>query len=127
MSYQIHAYIEINTGKGWQMYAGPPCFADQADGNLAPASWGGRNFAVYYGHSGERGLPPDLSPGVRQLIDQQQLTWGDDVINRPSWMTLAEIQQFSDQDRHQELAHFDLQFLQGLVNDHALRVVFWAI
>lgn len=127
MSYQVFAYIEILTEQGWQLHAEPHRYADQADGNLAPGSWGGRNFAVYDQRAQGRGLPTDLSRGVKRLIDRQKSQWGEDAINRPNWLSLAELQRFQQADIEQEYAHFDVQFLLEQDTEQGLRVVFWAI
>lgn len=127
MSVSVYAYLERKAGDHWELVhalAPSPEFAGQpVPTNIAPGSWGKRNFAHTYEVSGERGLPEDLSNGLSDFVRAQF-----PEPNRPSWMTLAEIVQHLKADAAGTYAHFDCDTLiaQGAAPASDLRVVFWA-
>ena len=129
MSVSIYAFIEHKSASGWCLYKDMDRKHHEPGFNLAPISWGRYNFDRYYEQSAEKGLPEDLSPGIQQIIEKQQADWGDDAINRPSWLSLQEILDIYKHDREHRYAHFDMEFLQQLECKlkQDIRVIFWAI
>lgn len=124
MSVSVFAFVECCQDKQWQLYEAVGSRHQQPRSNMAPESWGQFNFRVYYEQSQERGLPQDLSPGLRTIIDQ----FFGGQINRPSWMTLAEIIDFYHQDKSGRYAHLDWVILNSIQahQQQDIRVVFWA-
>lgn len=127
MSTTVYAFLEIFDDDGWR-FAGNFVEDEAYDfelvpENIAPASWGKFNFAVYYNASGEKGLPPDASPSLRQFIGR---CWPSQ--NRPSWMTIAEMRAFYESDQDHRYAHFDFERLASAFDlpEAHIRVVFWA-
>lgn len=126
MSSWVYACLERRSEQGWEL-AQPLRPDPQFDGdlvpvNVAPESWGKGNFAHYYAISGERDLPVDLSEALRRFLDRH---W--EVVNRPSWMSLAEIAGHERADVNGVHAHLNAADLRtGDCADDQLRVVFWA-
>jgi hypothetical protein len=128
MSVTVYAFVEYKSNIDWLLFTDMNKKYHEPGYNLAPTSWGNYNFTRYYEQSREKGLPDDLSSGIQKIIEQQQADWGDDVINRPSWISLQEILDFYLQDTENRYAHFDFEFLQQLKEklNQDIRVVFWA-
>ena len=128
MSITVCAFIECQQQDHWQLFKVNELADNEPPYNFAPQSWGKFNFNIYYQHSGEKGLPDDLSVGLKQLIETQLNQLGDDVLNRPSWMSLDELLEFFKVDVDCRYAHFDLDYLQQLQEllNADIRVVFWA-
>ena len=91
--------------------------------NVVPDSWGKFNFNKYYEVSGERGLPDDLSSELRAFMAAFF-----PELNRPSWMTAAEIVVFAEWDENGRFAHLHLEpFIeQYQLPSEQMRLVFWA-
>ncbi len=127
MSTRVFAYWETLTGSAWELLEAVS--AEEEFGhalvphNAAPSSWGSYNFRIYYHASGERDLPDDLSAELRTFIQKH---W--DYVNRPSWMSLAEIVAFYEQDADHRYAHIPFEHLltDGAVPPPPIRLVFWA-
>lgn len=128
MSVTVYAFVEYKSNIDWLLFTDMNKKYHEPGYNLAPTSWGNYNFTRYYEQSREKGLPNDLSSGLKKIIEQQQADWGDDAINRPSWLSLQEILDCYEHDNEHRFAHFDIEFLQRLEHKlkQAIRVVFWA-
>lgn len=124
MSVSVFAFVECGQDNRWQLYEAAGSRHQEPRSNIAPESWGQFNFRVYYDQSLEKGLPDNLSKGVRAIISQ----YFDGQINRPSWMSLAEIIGFHQQDKLGRYAHFDCEALINIQEQQQqdIRVVFWA-
>jgi hypothetical protein len=128
MAVTVCAFIEYQQQNHWQLLKASE-WADKAPPhNFAPQSWGQFNFNIYYQHSGEKGLPKDLSAGLQYIIETQLNKYNDDGLNRPSWMSLEELIDFFETDVDGQFAHFDLDYLQQVHEslNADIRVVFWA-
>ena len=127
MSVYVYAFLERQLADGWELASPVGIDCDYGAAivplNIAPPSWGSFNFRHYYEISGERGLPTDMSEVLQAYIATH---WQQ--LNRPSWMSLAEVQRHYDQDTNGRYAHLDAATLMasgGAAADQ-LRVVFWA-
>ena len=127
MGTNVYAFLEIKQSNQW-VFAGQFVADDEYGGelvpqNIAPASWGKYNFAVYYEASGEKGFPPDLSTAVRQFVATH---WPE--ANRPSWMTVADMRQFYESPDSSQYAHLDFETLAQPhdLPETDIRIVFWA-
>lgn len=114
MSITVCAFIVYQQHDHWQLFKANELADNEPPYNFAPQSWGKFNFNIYYQYSGEKGLPDDLSVGLKQLIETQLNEFGDDALNRPSWMSLEELLEFFKSDENYRYAHFDLVYLQQL-------------
>jgi len=128
MGVTVCAFIESHQKDRWQLFKANDLADNEPPHNFAPQSWGQYNFKIYYQQSGEKGLPDDLSVGLKQLIETQLNQFGDDALNRPSWMSLEELFEFFTSDENCRYAHFDLDYLQQLHEslNADVRVVFWS-
>ena len=128
MSTYVCAFIEYQIDGCWQLYDAAELAEREPPYNFAPQPWGEYNFNIYYQQSGEKDLPEDLSAGLKQIIEAQLKRFEDDALNRPSWMSLAELLQFFASDVDYQYAHLDLAYLQQLQEslNTDVRVVFWA-
>ncbi|MCX7553218.1 hypothetical protein OS175_04965 [Marinicella sp. S1101] len=129
MGWMCFVLVEIRQEQGWCLFNDRQQPHHQPGFNLAPQSWGGRNYAHYYNCAQAQELPQDLSPGVAEIIHSNQQRWGKDAINRPCCFTLEELLAIHEADRDQVHAHFDVIFLQALANQlkRPLRLVCWLI
>lgn len=127
MSISVYAFIEIQRETAWELFRDFDKRYHEPPFNLAPLTWGEFNFSKYYEFSQEKGLPKNLSPDLAQIIEQQKIQFGDDAINRPSWISYEEILDFYQQDTENLYAHFDFKFLGQLKEKQKqdIRVVFW--
>ncbi len=128
MSTYVCAFIEYHLDGCWHLFDVAVWADREPPYNFAPSSWGEFNFSIYYQQSAEKGLPDDLSVGLGEIIEAQLSKFNDEVLNRPSWMSLQELLQFFNDDESFRYAHFDLGYLEQLraVLKSEIRVVFWA-
>lgn len=129
MSWDCFAFVELRHGTAWRLYQDFKKPHHEPAFNLAPASWGGRNYAHLYEQASNCDLPDDVSSGVAAIIQDQQDTWGMDTINRPCWFSLEELKTILEADKQQAQGHLDVSFLHDLVSTQSIpvRVVCWAI
>lgn len=128
MSVSVCAFIEFHHKGRWQLFKDNDLADSEPSHNFAPPSWGAFNFSIYYQQSGEKGLPKDLSTGLKKIIKTHLNQFNDDALNRPSWMSFDELLEFFNSDADCRYAHFDLDYLQQLqaTLNANIRVVFWA-
>jgi len=128
MSTRFCAFIEYHLDGSWQLFDVAELAANEPPYNFAPQPWGEYNFNVYYQQSDEKGLPNDLSDGLQTIITKQLNKFNDEALNRPSWMSMAELVEFSNSDKDIRYAHFDVAYLQKLQTSLQadIRLVFWA-
>ncbi len=128
MSVLVCAFIEYFSDHRWQLFQPEHLTQKSPAYNFAPESWGKYNFNIYYQQSGEKGLPDDLSIGLKQVIKTLLNQYNDDALNRPSWMSLDELLAFFASDVEGQFAHFDLDYLNQLQEtlNADIRVLFWA-
>jgi len=128
MSIYVCAFIEYQIDDCWQLFEAIELADKEPPYNFAPPSWGEYNFNIYYQQSSEKDLPDDLSDGLKKIIEAQLNKHNDEALNRPSWMSLAELLEFFGSDVAYRYAHFDVDYLQQLykIFNADIRVVFWA-
>jgi hypothetical protein len=128
MSTYVCAFIEYQLDGSWQLFESRALEDRKPPYNFAPEPWGEYNFSVYYQQSGEKGLPDELSAGLKKIIETQLNKFNDDVLNRPSWMSLDELVTFLQSDVDYQYAHLNLGYLEQLHTslNASIRVVFWA-
>ncbi|GAA4821684.1 hypothetical protein GCM10011365_19170 [Marinicella pacifica] len=128
MGVTVCAFIEFHREGRWQLYKTTELADKAPPQNFAPQPWGEYNFSIYYQQSGEKGLPKDLSTGLKKIIETHLNQFNDDALNRPSWMSFDDLLEFFNSDADCRYAHFDLDYLQQLQEslNADIRVVFWA-
>jgi hypothetical protein len=122
----MFAFVEVYRQGAWVLGDPKVVDPDASSAKLMPTNiappWGWEQINFYYELSGERGLPDDLSEGLRMYLAE---AWGESAYGI-SWLTLHEIKWHLANETSQAFFHFNPDWFEGYpFADDDIRVVFW--
>ena len=122
----MFAIVEVKSNQVWQLGDELVADPDLPNAPLVPKDiappWGWEQIQFYVELSGERGLPRDVSIGLRSYLEAH---WQDEAYGL-SWMTLAEIKMHLANATDQAYFQFSPDWFDSYpYDDEHIRVVFW--